>query len=226
MPIIEGVDPDEGFTQGDIFVAVPLFATGEDGTATSQGECDCILLSRPCKSVRAENLTVCKIFQLQEQKAPKKPPGLKFLKEVITGLRDGQDIGYFYLGQLPDRRGRFAANFAEVYTVHRNCLRGNRVGRLTPAFAKDLHLQLFRSFASLGFSDFTWWSDEDLKCLVVAGEAEVKHTEAEIASLGAAVSYAEASGNDRPDLGDLDGKLAKQQREVEQYRKELNRRGL
>ncbi len=102
--------------------------------------------------------------------------------DFLTGLRDGgSSPDLFYLGQLPDRAGRFCARLDALHTIEapeaegprKDFLGERRVGALSRDFARDLHLRVFGAFASLGFDDNRWSSTEDLEWLVTRGQADL-----------------------------------------------------
>ena len=98
-------------------------------------------------------------------------------------------------------------------------IQDHRAFRLTGEFARDLHLRIFRAFASLGFDDEGWYSDEDLKWLIDEGSKEVGTLKA---SITAEKSKAEASGSTAK--SSLEKQLETLEKKIAPFRAELELR--
>lgn len=140
MPIV--IPPQSGrpLDQGDILKGVKVAATvAPTWKASFNIEADFVLVvSRPCKAVRAEKIIVAPIttFDLdlitlgqrlddgskeksKEREAPKRP-SLDRLRRYLQGIRDGGDVtDSFYLGSLdPTKPGRrYAADLSALFTI-------------------------------------------------------------------------------------------------------------
>src|SRR5262245_34629966 len=69
-----------------------------------------------------------------------------------------------------------------------------RIASLNREFTRDLHLRIFRAFASLGFDDHCWFSSGDLRALVaVADRDEAKH-QADLLAVRAKLKVGESQG--------------------------------
>jgi hypothetical protein len=125
------------------------------------------------------------------------------VRAFLTDLRDGTDSpDVFYLGQLPGHEGRFGARLDSLHTIQipggENALQQfttqRRIGRLYVDFARDLHLRMFRAFASLGFDDCRWLATDDLRWLVSKGQSELTAAESGLRDAEAALHSAQAQG--------------------------------
>ena len=68
----------------------------------------------------------------------------------------------------------------------------NRIATLEEDFRHDLHMKVLGCFASLGFDDDSWFSDEDLVWLLTTSEHELSGLKTDIASRQATLSGAES----------------------------------
>jgi hypothetical protein len=134
MPIIEPVhDQNAPLSQGDILKGVCLFSTkrswtdcgGEpEGTNRALG----LVLSRPCVAAHDEWVLVAAV-----EKYKNKPPA-EF--------------------ESYDEAKQFTVQVPKEGTSERQAfLASARIALLSKEFAHDLHLRIFRAFASLGFDD-------------------------------------------------------------------------
>lgn len=230
MPITDSVDSGEPLTQGDILTDTKLFVSGVDGAPHEQHAGLCLVVSRPCQAVRSKVVTVARIEQYP--KLPKHMNSFDKIRKTLLDLRDGQHLGSFFLGQLPNHEGRFCARFEPFYALQipngadrQGFIDSHRIARLDPNFAKDLHLSVSRSFASLGFDDNSWWTTEDLECLIAQGEADIKLLEAEKAQHESVAVYADAGGVEPPEAKkDHDQLIETLNTKLEPLREELARR--
>ncbi len=211
MAIIEPVPVDVPLSQGDVLNGVRLFHTrnisaddgGEPhGTSTQL----CLVLSRPCVVAHKPMLLVAAIDRFPDS-VPRAVDSFEEVLAFLNELRDGVEApDLFYLGQLPTFEGRFAARLDSLHTIGvprdqealRQVLARKRLGRLHVDFARDLHVRLFRAFASLGFDDHGWMSTSDLRWLVSKGQAEVSAAQAKLQGAEAALHSAQAQGFRNP----------------------------
>jgi hypothetical protein len=128
----------------------------------------------------------------------------KVLKFLIA-VRDGAlTPDLFYLGQIPNEKGRFCARFDSIHTVEiptgeierSEFVQSHRVGRLQIDFARDLHLCFLRAFASLGFDDHRWLAAADLNWLVQQGRTDIARIEAELSEVQAELAKQRAVGKE------------------------------
>jgi hypothetical protein len=211
MPIIEPIAADVPVSQGDVLKDVRLFATRDIG-ADQGGEPHnakaslCLVVSRPCVSAHKPNLLVAAIERYPDG-VPREVETFEDVRVFLNGIRDGINApDWFYLGQVPTFEGRFAARLDSLHTIQwprdeeaaRQVIARKRLGRLHIDFARDLHVRLFRAFASLGFDDHGWMSTSDLRWLVSKGQAEESATEAKLRAAEAALNSARAQGFRNP----------------------------
>jgi hypothetical protein len=234
MPIIEPARPGTPLTQGDILSGVTLFATKgswkeEGGQAAATRSDLCLVLSRPCVAAHKKHVVVAAIAKYPDA-VPKGLDTFDKVLDFLTGARDGNaSPDVFYLGQFPGRTGRYCARLDSLHTIevpedgaHRaRFLSTRRAMTLHPDFARDLHLRIFGTFASLGFDDHRWPSTEDLQWLVTQGQADiagaalaVRQFEALQASRGAEGTQFRESDliSARQRLGDIQEKVAPYER--------------
>lgn len=240
MPIIEPARPGTPLTQGDILRSVALFATkgswdDQGGQAAVTKSDVCLVLSRPCVAAQKKHVVVAAIAKYPDA-VPKGLDTFGKVLDFLTGARDGTSSpDVFYLGQFPGHNGRFCARLDSLHTIEvpeapdqRSAfLAARRLVTLHPDFARDLHLRIFGTFASLGFEDYRWPSTEDLQWLVTQGQADiaaaslaVRQFEAQHASRGAeGTQFKEAElTNARKRLNELQAKLLPYEQELQRRR--------
>lgn len=190
MSIIDPPTDSTQLLQGDILKGVALYATErswEDGGGkpAKLNHNFCLVLSRPCVAIHKNHIIVAGIEKYQEPV----PRDVTFEEAIdfLTTIRDGSSSpDCFYLGQLPVSNGRFCARLDTLFSIQvpsseserASFLKKARVGSLNIEFARDLHLRVFRAFASLGFSDQGWLSDADLNWVVEIGKSDLLAEEA------------------------------------------------
>jgi hypothetical protein len=84
-------------------------------------------------------------------------------------------------------------------------------------------MRVLGAFGNMGFEDYRWLADDDLKLLVVTGQAEIRHTQDRHRTLTASK---EAAGNPL-DASQIDKQvktIAGMQRRLQPYAEELARR--
>jgi hypothetical protein len=230
MPIIEQPTRGTPLSQGDILKGVTLYFSKRSANAsweavTGKSEELCLVLSRQCVVEHKKTLTVASV-----EKYPGTPPISQDFKSALLfleNLRDGnKSPDVFYLGQLPNETGRFGARLDFLTTIEiperpadrQVFIDRHRIATLQKDYVRDLHLRVFQAFASMGYEDYQWVSDADLKWLVSTGNAEISKYEADLESSAAA---REAGGN--PQGGEAN-KIADIKKKMEPYHKELQRR--
>lgn len=207
MPIIDRPVNSQPLSQGDILQNVNLYATkdfssGKGGDSVRTEHKDCMVLSRSCVAEHKRSVIVAAV-----EKYPDSPPravqSFDDVRKFLVGLRDGRDSpDRFYLGQLPGRQGRFCARLDAVHCIEKpagsdqlaDFLRDRRIGSLNGDFVRDLHLRIFTTFASLGFDDHSWLSDQDLTWLVESGKRDLATAKADCQEEVATRAKQEADG--------------------------------
>ncbi len=223
MPIIEAVDARSPLTQGDVLAKVSLRATGPPWDADSSStetlpNSLCLVISRPCVAQHESAVVAAAIDHYTHEK----PSAFEDFDEAIhfyRNLRDGlASPDLFYIGQLDGHAGSLCARLDSLHTVkvpkaktqREQFIVDKRVGRLSPDFARDLHLRLFRSYASLGFDDHVWFTTDDLKAVVQFGERDLTSIKAEIRTHEARIqSLASQGEGHESDISGLKKQLAK-----------------
>jgi hypothetical protein len=230
MPILEQPHPDWPLSQGDILTGVRLSVTaspwGDGGGSDAKAPFNiCMVLSRPCVAAHKETFLVAAVEMLKSD-PPKGAEGFDKVLSFMTGLRDGRNSpDVFYLGQLPNKNGRYVARFDSVHTVQtptnpdemKAFLGKSRIATLTIDFCRDLHVRLFNAFASLGFDDHGWPSTADLQWIVNQGDADVKALETELSKKKAAKASNEAQGKKFPD-----GEIENAERACQEFHQKLD----
>lgn len=242
MPIIQNATDDAPLSQGDIIEGVRLFATAnswseEGGTGGKYPQKRCLVLSRPCNATHKPNVIVAAVEKYPDN-LPREIESFDDLLGFLTEMRDGDlapDV--FYLGHLPQLNGRFCCRLDAIFSIEvpkdpterQEFARKRRIATLCPDFRRDLHLRLFRAFASLGFEDHSWMSDDDLELLVSQGKSdklavEKQRQEAETAKLSKSAKGETVPKGQTERLDKLDQELAKLTDMVRPYEEELSRR--
>lgn len=253
MPILEPALENSPLTQGDILRGIPLFVTKLSWTADAApfrvDRPFCLVLSRPCVAGHKAYITVAAIDKLPVS-VPKVIEDFETVRRFLTVARDGTGTpDVFYLGQHPALgSGRFCARLDGLHQVEmpRNSseraafLAANRVATLNAEFARDLHSRLFNSFASMGFEDDRWMSDDDLDWLISQGTLDIDVEQAKRSGLESDRAKKIASGEWPHTLADADPirksqlfsdleksakRLAELRSQLEGYASEKTRRG-
>lgn len=135
-----------------------------------------MVLSRPCVTAHKPCIVLAEIH-VYPTDLPKDADTFRAAAAFFTNIRDGDDApDRFYLGSVPGYTGRFCAALDRIFTVEIKSpaeLVSRRIAALDSEFSRDLHLRIFRSFASLGFDDVRWYSTDDLRLLLQFGESEL-----------------------------------------------------
>jgi hypothetical protein len=235
MPILRLPNNDDPLTQGDILQDLHLYATGSDwadggSPERLEGYDLSLILSRPCVIVHKPQIVVAAVKGIKEE--PQDVETFEKVREFLTQLRDGQRRpDRFYLGQIPDYpAGRYYAHLdslhsvavpprAEVYKF----LKVGRIATLTKDFRRDLHVRIFSAVANLGFDDFGWYSDEDLKWLVPKGREKLQQMKTELEKKQAKLAQLQASGTAKDDrhIEGLEQDIGSHKRKVEEFEQEL-----
>jgi len=179
MPILVPVEPSALLDQGDVLEnIVTVIADGAGTVANVAGPV--LVMSRGCNANRDKDVTVARITKCDLAEVAELETFRDFL-DFFKALRDGDGRpDTFYLGELTSgSTERYVAKFDALHTIRvpvesaarQQFLEEHRRFKLDADFQRDLHQRLFRAFASLGFDDDNWWTDEDLKFLVGKGKA-------------------------------------------------------
>jgi len=179
MPILVPVEASALLDQGDVLEnIVTMIADGAGTVANVAGPV--LVMSRGCNANRDKDVTVARIIKFDLAEVAELETLTHFL-DFFKGLRDGDGRpDTFYLGELASgSMERYVAKFDVLHTIRvpvepaarQQFLEEHRRFKLDADFQRDLHQRLFRAFASLGFDDDNWWTDEDLKFLVGKGKA-------------------------------------------------------
>lgn len=239
MPIVEQPVAGAPLSQGDILRGVTLFATATSwddrgGAAVKTPFKMCMVVSRPCVVDNKQHITVTGIDKYPDD-TPREASTFDKVLDFMTGARDGQTSpDVFYLGQLPEMRGRYCARLDSLHPIEIPVNRDvrdafvskARVATLNPDFLRSLHTRLFGAFANLGFDDYAWPSTEDLTWIVKQGKADITKLTGEVEQLQAQQASREAE-NKRFELSPLTTaveKLAILKAKVTPYEEELTRR--
>lgn len=229
MAILISPDPMAPLQQGDVLERVSLFYTGLDGSPLSI-ERDVLVLSRPCNALRDKLVTVAPIV---ERPLPtlREATELEDLIRAFTRIRDGEgQKDLFYLGPMePENGKRYAALLSTLYTIEVPAettaraayLQQHRRRALAPEFARDLHLRVLGAFASLGFDDDGWWSDDDLALVVSRGEALLSQAEARVQTLESTLGVHRVSGGSSREEKKLSEELAQAKKQASSARESL-----
>lgn len=230
MPIIEPPIPGAPLSQGDILKGIPLFFSKRGAGASWECGSDkknlCLVLSRQCVVEHKKLVTVAAIDKYSNNT----PDGQDFKGALLflENLRDGnKSPDLFYLGQLPDMQGRFCARLDFLGTIEvpqvpierQPFIDQYRIAKLHKDYIRDLHVRVHQAFANMGFEDYQWLSDADLKWLIATGEAEInKDKEDQKASQAAREAEGKLAGTGRTN------RIADLKKRMEPYAAELTRR--
>jgi hypothetical protein len=243
MPIVEVLEnQDAPLSQGDILTGLQLFVTNQASGAGRNVGAKGLVISRPCLAVNNDWIVV----SLVEQYKNKPPSSFESFEEArtfFTVARDGLSApDHFYLGQLPGDEGCFCARLNLLQTIEipgvnqqeerRGFVQASRIGRLSQDFAHDLHLRIFRSYASLGFDDHGWYSTEDLRALVAVAERDESQKQTELYAIQAKLKMGQSQGYHHPserkkndeDERKLSKALSNLRSQLQPYKEELMRR--
>jgi hypothetical protein len=239
MPIIEPPTDSPRLLQGDILRGVRLFATEDawkllGGDPVPSPHDLCLVLSRPCVATHKRHIVVAGVAKYGEI-IPRDVRSFEKVHSFLADMRDGiRTPDVFYLGQIPGRRGRYGARLDAIHTVEvptaepelSTFLKERRIGTLNGDFVRDLHIRVFRAFASLGFEDEGWLSDDDLNWLLAAGETDLKEAEFELSQAEAnkAARDAEGKQHSQSEIERLSAKAYSLQERLAPYRAEKERR--
>ncbi len=210
MPIVEIPNSNDPLGQGDILKGVTLYASG-----WSEGRCDakqteaeaCMIVSRPCVALAKKHVIAASVEKYQLD-VPKDLKGIEAIVDFLKAAQLGSGryrvrLDMLHAISLPSR-----PKLAELLPSH-------RIARLHPDYARHLHVRLFDAFASMGFEDTGWLSEEDLQWIVSVGQTTVSELQAGIAKASAA-----GSGHEKEKAT-----LLKRQEELKPYLEELSKRG-
>lgn len=247
MPIIVTPPESSALSQGDILKGICPLLTMDDGqTAAPYDKAAYVLVvSRPCKAIRADVVTVAPVtsWSVQLPDASRDEENLlektrRLLARGRDGIRGEDHSDAFYLGPLADTSNRrYAAQLHLLSTVklpvrepdRQQWVKKHRVARLEIDFLRELHLRLFLSFSRLGFDDYAWLPEADLDLLINAGQREINYLErsksqAELAIETHRAAAHEVPKRDRQKPEEIQKQLEKVQSRLEPYLNERERR--
>lgn len=247
MPIIEPInEPGAPLSQGDILKGVRLFTTTKSwvvdgGKEAVTNDRLCLVLSRPCTAAR-DDLVVVAAIEQYKNKPPAQFATFEDALRFFTLARDGPTTpDQFYIGQVTGYQGVFCACFDSLHTVQipkvstperQAFLAANRVAKLNADFAHDLHLRLFRAFASLGFDDQRWFATDDLRALIAVADRDAAQFNVKLAEANAKLQVGLAQGyqhqaarqKDEKEARELQEKIDAFAKEIGPYKDELTKR--
>jgi hypothetical protein len=152
------------------------------------------------------------------------------MKDFFVTLRDGDGSpDTFYLGELAPGTDRYFAKLDSLRTilipeeqiVRQTFIKRHRRFKLNPEFARDLHVRIFKAFASLGFDDDEWWSDADLELAAKKGEAEVASLRAAVQSLETALEVLKTGDGSKKEMKQIEEQLKEKQPALNSTEKDL-----
>lgn len=234
MPIIESVSETEPLSQGDVLKGVKLFSTDSSGEGPVQSKATyCLVLSRPCVVAHKVLLTVAAIEEFKFSIA-NTVESFDEMLAVMTSIRDAsQSPDVFYLGALPSVQGRFCARLEQLHCLllpqgeqRTSFLQRHRIAKLDVDFSRDLHLRLFRSYASLGFDDLSWFPTEDLQSILQFADTDVSRAQTRLQGLKATKERQQLQDKkfNESDLSAAERSLNELNQKFDPYRQELQRR--
>ena len=205
MPILLPAEPSAPLNQGDVLLnVVTAIADANGPLANTPGPV--IVISRGCNAIRDANVIVAPITKCDLTALEDLQTFRDFL-DFFKALRDGDSRpDSFYLGEMAvGSNERYVAKFDALYTIRiplaadarKQFLDDHRRFTLTIDFQRDLHQRLFRAFASMGFDDDGWWTDQDLKFLVDKGNALLRQQEADIQTAKAELGTLQLAGDEQ-----------------------------
>ena len=235
MAIIEPHSRGTPLAQGDILKGIPLFSTRKSADADGYSASDtklnlCLVLSRQCVVEHKRSLVVAGVGKYSEDI----PPTLTFseLIDFLKTVRDGVDSpDLFYLGHLPELPGRYCARLDSLHTLElppkpedrQAFIDTHRIATLSKDFARNLHIRIHQAFADMGFEDYRWLSDGDLKLIVAQGREETSRIETDQQLAGLSRDLAGKSTDQKQIVKDQNS-LEDIKKRVAPYVKELARR--
>lgn len=252
MPIVHKPGATEPLTQGDILSGVKLHVTEKPweagGGVSAKAPFNlCLVVSRPCVALHKGYVVVAGVRKFSEdqprdlllanKKSDSEQKDKVNYKRVLAFLKKNRDghgsPDIMYLGQLPAHTGRFAACLDSLHTVQvpaeeemPTFLSQQRIARLCPEFARDLHSRIFGAFASLGFDDDEWFPDQDFAWLASEIQQDIQVLETEVSKQKAAKASSEAGGPqfDAKKLTEAETALDQLRKETESLRTAYERR--
>lgn len=247
MTILRRPAADAPLRQGDVLFDV-VTATSTDSGPKVHPSGVVMVVSRNCVAIRSKEIVVAKVFRRPLQGLMEEASGIEEMVDYFVSVRDGDGSpGSFYLGELEEGTSdRYVAKLDQLFTIEipeaaeerRGYAEAHRRYTLTEDFAADLHQRLFRAYASMGFDDDRWWSDEDLRLIISRGRAlldgatsqvTLKQSELEIATATGAGDSKKAKAP-KQECDDLDARAKKIRKqlaplEAEQHRREREAHG-
>lgn len=242
MAIVDACPPaDAPLAQGDLLsagVIIPAPVNADDEPEALNFPY-MLVVSRDCSAIHKNSIVIAPVGKMvPEPFQGKKLQELDYeeVKEYAEQLRDGVTRpDRFYLGNLRGQEERLWAHLDELGTqllpeaesARNEWVKGRRVGRLSEDFIRALPVRLFCSVSRIGFHDYEWWSDQDLKWLTAKMTAALHKKEGVVADAEGALR---APPPGRKDQGaekaqaNRKGTIEKHREEFAPYFAELGRR--
>lgn len=231
MPILLPPDPEAPLRQGDVLAKVSCYLTDEDGSALTSEPGYVLVTSRPCNTIRDEQIIVAQVVPRSlSSDGVQGLEGVDETRRYLSGLRDGGILpDHFYLGELEPNSGkRYFAKFDSLHTIkipsglaeRRAFLLKHRRFHLSLEFVRDLHIRIFLSFARLGFDDYDWYSNADLQMVIRQGEAALAKAQSDLANAERDLALADAANKDK-EMASLQKQIKNREVEVEKAKREL-----
>jgi len=230
---------EQGDVLADIQTFVADYTSSEPAPVLDEGIV--LVVSRPCNALRAKRVVVAEVVK-RSLSGLKGAETLRQFKDFFVAVRDGDGTpDTFYLGELEPGNDRYFAKLDSLRTIQipdddkgrQEFIKSHRRFKLNPEFARDLHVRLFKAFASLGFDDDAWWTNSDLDLVARKGEAEVAALRAVVQGLEAQQDVLKTSDGSKKELKQLEEQLkekrpalASTQDELKPILREMERRGL
>lgn len=243
MPIvIPCAQGDPPLAQGDLLSSGAIYSAAVEANGEPEAKefPYLMVVSRDCSALRKKTVVVAPVAEMASEPnfRGKQMKDLSFeeAKEYLEQMREGVTRpDRFYLGNLPGGTKRFWAHLDELGTqaipevaeARAEWVRARRVGRLDEDFIRALPVRLFGSVARIGFHDYEWWADQDLRWLVHTINAAIGKEEGELERARAVVLAPPGEGREagaERNVANRTANLESHLRDFAPYIKELERR--
>ncbi len=247
--------PETPLSQGDVLADVPLHGSAADGAPCSFDAKFGLVVSRECAAAHKGQVLVASIVAVKDRlisedalKQAKKtdvpheelPRPFRALLKALDAARDGGLApDRVYLGHLPGNTQRLVAKLDEITTVQlpegaderMGWVSKRRVARLTSDALRALPTRLFWALSRVGFDDYEWLPEPDLREVCAAGTAANGALVARHATLQLELAEAERAADNENKLKNLRADVNKAgeaqgalENELAPYKAELARR--
>jgi hypothetical protein len=243
MPILLPAQADnQPMEQGDVLGEIQTYVADHMSSdpAPIMDEGLVLVISRPCNALRSKRLVVAEVVK-RSLAGLKGAETLREIKVFFVTVRDGDGTpDTFYLGELEPGPDRYFAKLDSLRTIQvpddegarQAFIKRHRRFKLNPEFARDLHVRIFKAYASLGFDDDGWWTDADLDLSCRKGEADVAALRAAVQALEAQLDVLKTAEGSKKELKQNEeqlkekrGALASAEKELDPLLIELKKRG-